>query len=50
MSHAEIEDGVDALCLHISSRFILYLHRAKPVSEMKRSGIELHGGVNPPSM
>ena len=33
------------LCLHISRFSDIFIHRAKPVSEMERSGIELHDGV-----
>ena len=33
------------LCLHISRISDIFIHRAKPVSEMERSGIELHDGV-----
>ncbi len=33
------------LCLHISRFASAFLDRAKPVSEMEGSGIELHGGL-----
>ena len=33
------------MCSHKSRFPLLFIHRAKPVSEMKRSGIELHDGV-----
>ena len=45
MSHAKKGKCRYALCSHISiSEFVLF-HRAKPVTEMKRSGIEVHGGL-----
>lgn len=53
MSHAKKGKCRYALCSHISiSGFVLF-HRAKPVTEtacpalpgMKRSGIEVHGGL-----
>lgn len=41
MSHAKKGKCRYALCSHISvSGFVLF-HRAKPVTEMKRSGIEV---------
>ncbi len=40
MSSAQ-EDGCPAaLCLHKSVRASVFLHRAKPVSETERSGVE----------
>lgn len=45
MSHAKKGKCRYALCSHISiSGFVLF-HRAKPVTEMERSGIEVHGGL-----
>ena len=45
MSHAKKGKCRYALCSHISiSGFVLF-HRAKPATEMKRSGIEVHGGL-----
>lgn len=45
MSHAKKGKCRYALCSHISiSGFVLF-HRAKPVTEMERSGIEVHCGI-----
>ncbi len=42
-SSAEKDEYKAALCWHISSCIFGFFHRAaRPVSEMKRSGIELH--------
>lgn len=44
MSHAKKGESEFALCLHISKFDFGLFHRAKPVTEMERSGIEVHGG------
>lgn len=36
------------ICLHISRLISSILHRAKPETEMERSGIEVHVGVAKP--
>ena len=41
MSSAEESSGSRPLCLHIRPAAAAFFHRAKPVSEMERSGIEL---------
>lgn len=45
MSHAKKGKCRSALCSHISRSGFVLFHRAKPVTEMKRSGIEVHGGL-----
>jgi len=45
MSSAKKGKEKDASCWHVSSFFLAFFHRAKPVSEMERSGIERHCGV-----
>jgi len=46
MSSAKKGKEKDASCWHVSSFFLAFFHRAKPVSEMERSGIERHCGVD----
>lgn len=45
MSHAKKCEHRIALCSHISNSVFVLFHRAKPVTETKRSGVEVHGGV-----
>lgn len=45
MSSAKKGRQKDASCWHVSSFLPAFFHRAKPVSEMERSGIELHCGA-----
>ena len=46
MSSAKMKGQKETLCLHIRLFLALHFHRAKPDSEMERSGIELsHCGV-----
>ena len=45
MSSAKKAEGKFVLCSHISKFTFGFFHRAKPVTEMKRSGIEVHGGL-----
>lgn len=45
VSSAKKDGNNFVLCLHISKVASVLFHRAKPVSEMKRSGIELHCGL-----
>ena len=45
MSSAKKDMEESALCSHISRSGFVLFHRAKPVTEMKRSGIEVHGGL-----
>ena len=40
MSSARGKNQGPALCLHISRALVLSTHRAKPVSETERSGVE----------
>lgn len=47
MSGAGECDIMRPLCSHIRPHDVAFSHRAKPVSEMKRSGIELHCGPAP---
>lgn len=49
MSSAKKGKSRFVLCLHISKSAFALFYRAKPVSEMQRSGIELHCGVAPSS-
>ena len=48
MSSAEDQIKAASSCSHVSRRFDLIFHRAKPVSEMERSAIELHCGLGFP--
>lgn len=45
MSSAKKGKSKFTLCSHISKFDIDFFHRAKPATEMKRSGIEVHYGV-----
>ena len=45
MSSAKKSRSKFSLCLHKRKFVFVLFHRAKPVSEMERSGIELHCGV-----
>lgn len=45
MSSAKKFSVVFMLCLHISKHNAEFFYRTKSVSEMERSGIELHCGV-----
>ena len=48
MSSAQKEKQEIPLCLHIRNFLIRFLYRAKPVSEMERSGIERALRTRPP--
>mgnify|MGYP006945768376 CR=1 FL=1 len=45
MSSAKKAKGKFVLCSHINKFSFGFFHRAKPVTEMERSGIEVHGGL-----
>ena len=45
MSSVESGKQQSASCLHESRLLLTGFHRAKPVTEMKRSGIEVHCGL-----
>ena len=45
MSSAKKDMEESALCSHISRFFHVFFHRAKPVTEVERSGTEVHCGV-----
>lgn len=45
MSSVESGKRQSASCWHESGLPFTGFHRAKPVTEMKRSGIEVHGGL-----
>ena len=44
MSSAKKDMEESALCSHISRSFHVFFHRAKPVTEVERSGTEVHCG------
>ena len=45
MSSAKKAKGKFVLCSHISKFTFGFFHRAKPVTEVKRSGTEVHCGL-----
>lgn len=45
MSSVESGKQQSASCLHESRLLLTGFHRAKPVTEMERSGIEVHCGI-----
>lgn len=45
MSSAKKDKTKFVLCLHISRFGFVLFYRAKPVTEMERSGIEVHCGI-----
>ena len=45
MSSVESGKRQSASCLHESRLLLTGFHRAKPVTEMERSGIEVHCGI-----
>lgn len=45
MSSAKKAEGKFVLCLHISKFTFGFFHRAKPVTEVQRSGTEVHCGL-----
>ena len=45
MSSAKKAEGKFVLCSHISKFTFGFFHRAKPVTEVKRSGTEVHCGL-----
>ena len=45
MSSVESGKQQSASCLHESRSLLTGFHRAKPVTEMERSGIEVHCGI-----
>ena len=48
MSSAKKDRSKISLCSHIRNFASVLFHRAKPVSELERSGSERHCGVPPP--